>query len=106
MLLCNYGRHFSCIAIIWQNKGENVLYQKLEDINIRPHPFQYYTAEELWTDEHTSKKMLKYHLDENINASSRNKKFIEHFKNPISTLKSFLSILIIFLQSLILNFRK
>ncbi len=53
------------------------MYQKLEDINKRPLPFQYYTADELWTDEHTSKKMLEYHLNENINASSRNKKFIE-----------------------------
>ena len=55
-----------------------MLYQKLEDINSRPMPFQCYTADELWTDEHTSQKMLEYHLDENINASSRNKKFIEN----------------------------
>ncbi len=53
------------------------MFQKLEEINTRPKPFEYYTAEELWTNEHTSKKMLAYHLDENINASSRNKKFIE-----------------------------
>ena len=53
------------------------MFQKLEDINTRPAPFQFYTAEDLWTDEHTSKKMLEYHLDENINASSRNKNFIE-----------------------------
>lgn len=59
------------------------MYKKLEDINKRPHLFQFYTAEELWTDEHTSKKMLEYHLDENINASSRNKKFIEHSVNWI-----------------------
>lgn len=53
------------------------MYQKLEEINARPLPFQYYTAAELWTDEHTSRKMLEYHLDDNINASSRNKEFIE-----------------------------
>lgn len=41
-------------------------------------PFQYYTANELWTDEYTSQKMLEYHLDENINASSRNKIFIDN----------------------------
>ncbi len=70
---------------MWQNIGENVMYQKLEDINTKPNPFQYYTAEELWTDEYTSKKMLKYHLDENINASSRNKKFIENSVNWIIT---------------------
>ena len=59
------------------------MYQELEEINTRPQPFQYYTAEELWTDEHSSKKMLDYHLDENINASSRNKKFIENSFNWI-----------------------
>lgn len=53
------------------------MYQKLEEINARPLPFQYYTAAELWTDEHTSRKMLEYHLDDNIDASSRDKKFIE-----------------------------
>ncbi len=59
------------------------MFKKLEDINTRPQPFQYYTAEELWNDEHTSKKMLEYHLDENINASSRNKEFIEQSVNWI-----------------------
>lgn len=59
------------------------MFQKLEEINTRPKPFEYYTAEELWTNEHTSKKMLAYHLDENINASSRNKKFIESSVNWI-----------------------
>ena len=54
------------------------MYQKLEDINTRPLPFQYYTADELWTDEYTSQKMLESHLNENINASSRNKMFIEN----------------------------
>lgn len=39
-------------------------------------------------------------------TKTRLKSKTEIFKNPISTLKSFLSILIIFLQSLILNFRK
>jgi len=61
------------------------LYQKLEGINTKPQPFQYYTADELWTDEHSSKKMLEYHLDENINASSRSKKFIEHSVDWIVT---------------------
>lgn len=54
------------------------MYQKLEGINTRPLPFQYYTAAELWTDEYTSRKMLEYHLDENINVSSRKKGFIEN----------------------------
>jgi len=54
------------------------MFQELEKINDRPKPFQYYTANELWTDEYTSQKMLEFHLDENINTSSRNKKFIEN----------------------------
>jgi len=48
----------------------------LEEINSRPAPFQFYTAEELWTDDYTSKKMLEYHLNESIDLSSRNKDFI------------------------------
>ena len=47
------------------------MFNELEKINARPAPFQFYTASDLWTDEHTSKQMLKFHLDENINASSR-----------------------------------
>ena len=53
------------------------MFAKLEEINSRPEPFQYYTAEELWTDEHTSKQMLEYHLNEFVDASSRNKMFID-----------------------------
>ena len=52
------------------------MFNKLEEINVRPLPFQFYTAEELWTDEHTSKKMLEYHLNEAVDLSSRNKSFI------------------------------
>jgi len=59
------------------------MYKELDQINIRPKPFQYYTAEELWTNEHTSKKMLEYHLNDAIDISSRNKTFIEHSVNWI-----------------------
>lgn len=52
------------------------MFEKLQEINSRPTPFQFYTAEELWTDEHTSKKMLEYHLNEAVDLSSRNKDFI------------------------------
>jgi len=55
---------------------ETSVFDKLVEINSRPAPFQFYTAAELWTDEHTSKKMLEYHLNESINLSSRNKDFI------------------------------
>ena len=51
--------------------------KELKEINSRPAPFQFYTAEELWTNEYTSKQMLEYHLNESIDASSRNKRFIE-----------------------------
>jgi SAM-dependent methyltransferase len=52
------------------------VFNKLEKINSRPTPFQFYTADDLWTDEHTSKKMLEYHLNEFVDLSSRNIKFI------------------------------
>jgi len=53
------------------------MFQELKRINSRPAPFQFYTADELWTDEHTSKQMLKYHLNDHVDASSRNKEFVE-----------------------------
>ena len=59
------------------NTMDQTMFNKLKEINSRPEPFQYYTADELWTNEHTSKQMLEYHLDETIDASSRNKNFIE-----------------------------
>lgn len=56
---------------------EQVVFKELKEINSRPKPFQFYTADELWANEHTSKQMLDYHLNEDIDVSSRNKKFIE-----------------------------
>jgi len=53
------------------------MFNELKEINLRPRPFQFYTADALWTDEHTSQKMLEYHLDESVDLSSRNKEFIE-----------------------------
>jgi len=53
------------------------MFKELKEINSRPAPFQFYTADELWTNEHTSKQMLEYHLNDSIDASSRNKHFIE-----------------------------
>jgi hypothetical protein len=57
------------------------MFDILKNINARPAPFQFYTAAELWTDEHTSKKMLEYHLDESVDLSSRSKDFINHSMN-------------------------
>ncbi len=53
------------------------MFKELEEINKRPRPFQFYTADELWTNEHTAKQMLDYHLNETIDVSSRNTNFIE-----------------------------
>jgi cyclopropane fatty-acyl-phospholipid synthase-like methyltransferase len=53
------------------------MFKGLEEINSRPEPFQFYTASDLWTHKHTSRKMLEFHLDESVDLSSRNKKFIE-----------------------------
>jgi len=60
------------------------MYEQLIEINKRPEPFQFYTAEELWADEYTSKKMLEYHLNESIDVSSRNINFINQSVDWIS----------------------
>ena len=52
------------------------MFEELERINERPEPFQFYTASDLWTDEHTSAQMLSFHLNEVIDVCSRNVKFI------------------------------
>jgi len=53
------------------------VFEQLEKINRRPEPFEFYTASDLWTDEHTSEQMLKFHLNEGIDAASRNPAFID-----------------------------
>ncbi len=53
------------------------MYSALEEINARPEVFGKYTADALWADEHRSKQMLAYHLDESLDVSSRNMAFIE-----------------------------
>lgn len=53
------------------------MFQKLEKIHSRPQPFEYYTAADLWNDEYTSKQMLKFHLNEEADISSRNTAFID-----------------------------
>jgi cyclopropane fatty-acyl-phospholipid synthase-like methyltransferase len=54
-----------------------VLFQELEAIHARPRPFAFSTARDLWTDDHISEKMLSFHLDETLDAASRNTAFIE-----------------------------
>ncbi len=53
------------------------MFEELEKINERPEPFEFYTASDLWTDEHTSAQMLSFHLDEAIDVSSRRAEFID-----------------------------
>ena len=52
------------------------MFEKIKEINARPDVFSVYTADSLWTDEHRSKQMLAYHLNEEIDFSSRNIDFI------------------------------
>jgi 2-polyprenyl-3-methyl-5-hydroxy-6-metoxy-1,4-benzoquinol methylase len=52
------------------------MFEELERINERPLPFATYTARELWTDEHTSSRMLAFHLDESVDVASRNPDFV------------------------------
>ena len=61
------------------------MFDELERINDRPEPFQFYTASDLWTDEHTSKQMLSFHLNEVIDVSSRNAEFINQSTEWIAT---------------------
>jgi len=53
------------------------MYRELEEIYSRPAPFSRYTTGDLWTDEHTSRKMLEYHLDGSIDVASRRTDFID-----------------------------
>jgi cyclopropane fatty-acyl-phospholipid synthase-like methyltransferase len=53
------------------------MFEELEKINARPEPFEFYTASDLWTDEHTSGQMLSFHLNEDIDVSSRNAAFTD-----------------------------
>jgi len=53
------------------------MFETLESINERPRPFEYDTIEGLWNDEHTSKQMLKYHLNPEVDLSSRKTSFID-----------------------------
>lgn len=53
------------------------MFEQLEKMHSRPEPFEFSTARDLWTDEHTSKQMLAFHLNGEIEASSRNAAFID-----------------------------
>ncbi|MBU2550480.1 MAG: class I SAM-dependent methyltransferase [Proteobacteria bacterium] len=53
------------------------IFDDLEAINSRPGPFEFYTASDLWTDDHTSKQMLAFHLNGEVDLSSRKASFID-----------------------------
>jgi len=53
------------------------LFATLEKINDRPQPFEFYTAADLWTDDHISAEMLRLHLDTTADPASRNQAFID-----------------------------
>jgi cyclopropane fatty-acyl-phospholipid synthase-like methyltransferase len=53
------------------------MFTQLEKIVARPEPFEVYTADILWTDEHIATQMLSYHLHPEVDAASRNHEFIE-----------------------------
>jgi len=53
------------------------MFTQLEEINSRPEPFESYTAADLWDDDHTSQQMLAYHLNTDIDVSSRRGAFID-----------------------------
>ena len=53
------------------------LFSALESISEKPEPYSVYTARQLWTDEHTSGQMLAFHLNGEIDVSSRQTKFID-----------------------------
>jgi len=54
-----------------------LLFEELEKINTRPEPFEFYTAGDLWADEYTSEQMLSFHLNPEIDVSSRKAAFID-----------------------------
>ncbi len=59
------------------------MFDQLEQINSRPKAFEFYTASELWTDEYTAKQMLSFHLNGEVDISSRRFSFIDKSVNWI-----------------------
>lgn len=53
------------------------LYTELTRILAKPPPFSVYTADALWTDPHTSQQMLAFHLNPEVDISSRRASFID-----------------------------
>jgi SAM-dependent methyltransferase len=65
-------------------KNQSVrLFDDLTEIHRRPAPFETYTAQALWDDEHISQNMLAAHLDEMSEPASRPHAFIQRSANWI-----------------------
>jgi SAM-dependent methyltransferase len=58
-------------------KETSSIFITLDRILEKPAPFSVYTANNLWTDSHTSQRMLEYHLNPDIDVSSRRHSFID-----------------------------
>ena len=71
------------INALWRKMKS--IFAKLEEINSRPELFEFYTAEDLWTEEYTSEQMLAYHLNTDIDVSSRRGEFIDRSVEWISS---------------------
>ena len=52
------------------------MFTQLERILEKPRPFAEYTAADLWNDPHTSAQMLAFHLNPDVDISSRRSEFI------------------------------
>lgn len=85
---CGLNRICTACLVSSTRMNSKSLFGFLEAVNERPAAFSKYTAGDLWADGHTSAQMLAYHLNEDIDLSSRNGRFIdesvrwmmEHFK--------------------------
>ena len=53
------------------------MFNELCKINSKPAVWSVYTAEKLWNDEYTSSQMLQYHINPDVDISSRKINFIE-----------------------------
>ena len=83
LALCS-GRHSAAVQHLQVSLApcalpvmKNKMFEELGRINERPEPFEFYTAKDLWTDEHTSAQMLSFHLNGGIDVSSRKAEFID-----------------------------
>jgi SAM-dependent methyltransferase len=61
------------------------MFKQLSNMGQRPKPFEFNTTELLWNDPYISKQMLDCHLNENLDAASRRKSFIDSSMQWITT---------------------